>query len=127
MSSHWKQLICSIGTHKRQDLKFIQNYMCCKKTAVTSNTLILEKKLKFKRVLITGEAGYCGSILVPQLLDLGYHLTVYDILFYGSEHLPKEHLISGVVKGDIQDTPKLAEALKGQDACNKSGLHFPVT
>lgn len=67
-------------------------------------------------MLITGGAGYCGSILVPQLLDLGYHLTVYDILFYGSEHLPKEHPNLRIVKGDIRDTPKLAEALKGQDA-----------
>ena len=39
--------------------------------------------MKKKNIFITGGAGYCGSRLVPQLLDEGYKVTVYDILYFG--------------------------------------------
>lgn len=35
-----------------------------------------------ERVLVTGAAGYIGSILVPRLLDAGYHVTAVDNLMY---------------------------------------------
>ena len=34
--------------------------------------------MKFKKIFITGGAGYCGSKLVPTLLEKGYIITVYD-------------------------------------------------
>ncbi|MDJ0838698.1 MAG: SDR family oxidoreductase [Acidobacteriota bacterium] len=72
--------------------------------------------MKFEHILITGGAGYCGSILVPKLLDLGHRITVYDILYYGKEHLPLDHPKLTVLQGDIRDTPKLEEAMQGADA-----------
>jgi nucleoside-diphosphate-sugar epimerase len=39
------------------------------------------------RVLVTGGAGYIGSILCPRLLDAGYHVTVVDNLLYGQRSL----------------------------------------
>ena len=36
-------------------------------------------------VLITGGAGYVGTLLTAQLLDAGYNVTVYDIMYYGCE------------------------------------------
>ena len=48
-------------------------------------------KLKFNHVLITGGAGYCGSVLVPQMLDMGYRVTVYDIQYYGYDFLPLDN------------------------------------
>ena len=42
-----------------------------------------------KHVLITGGAGYVGNVLVPVLLEKGYKVSVYDILFFGDETLPK--------------------------------------
>lgn len=36
----------------------------------------------FKRVLVTGNLGYIGSVLVPMLKDRGYHVIGYDIGYY---------------------------------------------
>ena len=70
----------------------------------------------FDSVLVTGGAGYCGSLLVPQLLDQGYKVTVYDTMFFGDAFLPKENIRLRVVKGDIRDTARLAAATAGHDA-----------
>ena len=69
-----------------------------------------------KNVLVTGGAGYVGSLLVPQLLDAGYKVSVYDILYFGDDFLPKGNPALTVIKGDIRDTAQLAQALKGVDA-----------
>lgn len=70
----------------------------------------------FDRVFVTGGAGYCGSRLVPQLLSSGYKVTVYDILYFGDEFLPKDNPNLKVVQGDIRDTATLAKASRGHDA-----------
>ena len=40
---------------------------------------------RFKRVLVTGGAGYVGSSLVPKLLDAGYAVSVLDLYLYGDD------------------------------------------
>ena len=70
----------------------------------------------FDKVLVTGGAGYCGSLLVPQLLDEGYKVTVYDTMFFGDAFLPKDNPNLRVVKGDIRDTAHLAATTAGHDA-----------
>jgi nucleoside-diphosphate-sugar epimerase len=67
-----------------------------------------------KNVLVTGGAGYVGHVLTPRLLDEGYNVTVYDRLFFGARFPNSPNL--RIIEGDIRDTAKLAEALKGQDA-----------
>ncbi len=67
-----------------------------------------------KRVLVTGGAGYVGNVLTPQLLDAGYDVTVFDILFFGNETLPKHPNLT-VLEGDIRDTASLATAFEGID------------
>ena len=42
------------------------------------------------RILITGGAGYVGSLLVPALLADDHSVTVYDMLWYGKGFLPTE-------------------------------------
>ncbi len=69
-----------------------------------------------KNVLVTGGAGYCGSLLVPQLLEEGYNVTVFDLMYFGDSFFPKKHPRLKVIKGDIRDTPKLAAAMQGHEA-----------
>ena len=63
--------------------------------------------VKFEHVLVTGGAGYCGSVLVPQMLDMGYRVTVYDIQYYGYKFLPLDNTNLTVIQGDIRDIEKL--------------------
>ena len=73
-------------------------------------------KEKFKNIFITGGAGYCGSLLVPQLLNSGYQVTVYDTLFFSDDFLPKNNTNLKVIKGDIRDSLKLKDSSQGHDA-----------
>ena len=72
-------------------------------------------KVKNKKVLITGGAGYVGSALVPSMLEKGYNVTVYDLYMYGDvfSDIKNPNLIQ--VKGDIRDKEALIEASKGVD------------
>ena len=45
--------------------------------------------MKFKKILITGGAGYVGSLLTEQLINLGYVVTVLDLMIYGEDVLKK--------------------------------------
>jgi nucleoside-diphosphate-sugar epimerase len=72
--------------------------------------------MRFRNVLVTGGAGYVGSLLVPQLLDLGYKVTAYDIMYFGDHFLPRGNPNLRVIAGDIRDTAKLASAFKGIEA-----------
>ena len=71
-----------------------------------------EETMKQNNVLITGGAGYCGSVLVPLLLESGYQVHVFDLLYYGYDHLPTKHKNLKIIKADIRDTNKLKEAMK---------------
>lgn len=70
---------------------------------------------ELNKVLVTGGAGYVGCVLVPQLLDAGYDVTVYDIMYFGRDGLP-DHPNLTIMEGDIRDTAKLAGAFEGVDA-----------
>ena len=40
---------------------------------------------KLKSILVTGGAGYIGSVVIPKLVEQGYSVTVYDSLIYGKD------------------------------------------
>jgi len=65
-----------------------------------------------KKIFITGGAGYVGSKLVPKLLELGYEVTVLDLMIYGEDVLP-EHEKLKKIKGDIRDLDLLEKNLPG--------------
>jgi nucleoside-diphosphate-sugar epimerase len=69
-----------------------------------------------KNVLVTGGAGYVGNVMVPQLLNKGYNVTVYDVLFFGKSTLPLSHPNLTVIEGDIRDIALFEKSVKGMDA-----------
>ncbi len=71
---------------------------------------------QFRRVLITGGAGYVGSVLVPQLLGLGYEVTVLDLCLWGPPALPLDDPGLHLVNGDIRDPETVGQAVAGQNA-----------
>ena len=56
-------------------------------------------------VLVTGGAGYVGCQLVPVLLDAGYQVRVFDVMFYGDAGLDSVRDRIEVIEGDIRCVP----------------------
>ena len=68
-------------------------------------------------ILVTGGAGYLGSILVPDLLAEGHHVTVLDNFMYKQSSLNHcaDHQRFSVVRGDIRSKETMAGLLKSAD------------
>lgn len=70
-----------------------------------------------KKVLVTGGAGYIGSVLVRLLLEQDYHVTVLDNLSFGGESIVE--LLNNpnftFVKGDVRDENVLRQIMPGID------------
>src|SRR3546814_11824270 len=69
-----------------------------------------------RRVLVTGGAGYVGSVLTPKLLDAGHEVVVFDIQYFGDGTLPKQDPRLTSTKGDLRDTAAFARAVQACDA-----------
>jgi len=69
------------------------------------------------RILVTGGAGYLGSIMVPDLLASGYKVTVLDNFMFKQTSL--NHVCNdpnfAIVKGDIRLESVMAPLLKNSD------------
>ncbi|MEE7503800.1 NAD-dependent epimerase/dehydratase family protein [Methylobacterium sp. C33D] len=69
------------------------------------------------RILITGGAGYIGTILVPMLLERGHHVTVLDTFKSGAPDLFSacQYDTFEPIKGDARDTRILDELIPKHD------------
>jgi nucleoside-diphosphate-sugar epimerase len=69
-------------------------------------------------VLVTGGAGYVGSVATGEFLRAGHGVTVLDTLDAGGQgllpYVPDRSF--RFVRGDVRDPRAVAEAVKGQDA-----------
>ncbi len=72
------------------------------------------------KVLVTGGAGYIGSICVEELLNAGHEVTVFDNLSEGHQSAVDPRAL--FVKGDIANRKEIGEALAACQA--ESVMHF---
>ena len=70
------------------------------------------------RILVTGGAGYLGSVLVPTLLGEGHAVTVVDNFLYAQNSLLDccYHPKLSVIRGDVRDRTLMAGHVKTADA-----------
>ena len=70
-----------------------------------------------KSILVTGGAGYIGSVLTHKLVELGYNVKVVDSLVYGKDGI--SDLISNnsfeLIEKDIRDEKTFNEVVKDID------------
>lgn len=61
------------------------------------------------KVLVTGGAGYVGSVLVRDLIQRGYSVKIFDKLYFGDEHFGDLKKRLEIVQGDLSDFDKHKE------------------
>ena len=69
-------------------------------------------------VFITGGAGFIGSHLVDQLLQLGHRVVAYDNFSSGQERFIEQANVSPnfiLMRGDVLDLDSLTEAMEGTE------------
>ena len=64
------------------------------------------------KILLTGGCGYIGTNLTEALLDLGHHVTVVDIMWFGNYLNPHKNL--NIIQSDIRDIDAIP--MKGIDS-----------
>jgi nucleoside-diphosphate-sugar epimerase len=94
-----------------------------------------------ENILVTGGAGYIGSILTENLLELGFYVTVVDNFMYKQAslnhlcHNPRFNIINGDIRNEKVIAPLMKKAdtiiplaaLVGAPLCNKDVVGADTT
>ena len=72
------------------------------------------------KILITGGAGYIGSIVTEELIKQGDGVVVFDNLFYG--HRAAIHPEAAFVEGDLADRAAVESLFDTHDV--EAVMHF---
>ncbi len=78
----------------------------------------MQRNTAIMKVLVTGGAGYIGSVLVRQLLSKGYQVRALDSLKFGGDALYDVMLNPNFefMKGDVRNADDVDKAVAGIDA-----------
>ena len=94
-----------------------------------------------ENILVTGGAGYIGSILTENLLELGFYVTVVDNFMYKQAslnhlcHNPRFNIVNGDIRNEKVIAPLMGKAdtiiplaaLVGAPLCNKDTVGADTT
>jgi nucleoside-diphosphate-sugar epimerase len=69
------------------------------------------------KILVTGGAGYIGSVLTNFLAKLGHDVTIFDNFFFKQEHIKSRLLRNNIniIHGDVRDEKLLFDVVKKND------------
>lgn len=84
-------------------------------------------RLRGKKILVTGGAGFIGSHIVESLVKEGAKVTVYDNFSTGKlEYLEEVRRKINIIKGDILDRNALKKACKGVDIISHHAAQLEI-
>lgn len=73
--------------------------------------------IEMSKILVTGGAGYIGSVLIPELLRASHEVTVIDNFFYGQTSLLDACNFNNftVIRGDARNENLIAKHIEGKE------------
>jgi len=77
----------------------------------------LDNTMETRSILVTGGAGYIGSVLTPKLLGRGHQVTVLDLMFFEDIALGAvaKHPNLKIVSGDIRSTSLMEQLFRAHN------------
>ena len=92
----------------QRDLKFLNS---CQEIFFKNKDKNIMKRLN---ILVTGGAGYLGSIISTKLIEIGHNVTVIDILEFNKTSLSHLFVKKGFkfIKGDVRNKTLLKNLIK---------------
>ena len=66
------------------------------------------------KILVTGGAGYVGSLLTKRLSEKNHEVLIYDMCWFGKDHI-NENINLKLIQADIRDKVSFERAVKNVD------------